>query len=331
MLHTLTPDLLAALLACLCVTAASLGMPVPTLPALIYAGSMAALAPQSGLALGALSFGGAVAGGLIGDSIWYAAGRRHGFRVLRLLCRLSLSQDSCVRRTESFFARRGIRILLVARFVPGLSVVSVPMSGVAAVPFSRFALHDLFGVMLWVGAGLLAGYLFADQVDALLLMLQHFGLGLGAAVLLVLAGFIAYRWVRRRRLLRALEMSRISTDELYALISAGAAPIVIDVRSPEGRAQDPWRIPGARTVDLDRLEHEIEQLTRKAQVVLYCSCPNEISAAVVAKRMRALGFSDVRPLLGGLDAWRAAGWELQPVATVQTDDSRTVIGIAAHD
>src|SRR3546814_8442609 len=77
--------------------------------------------------LGLLSFVGAVGGGLFGDSIWYVAGRRHGFRVLRLLCRLSLSQDSCVRRTEAFFFKRGIRILLVARFVPGLSVVSVPM------------------------------------------------------------------------------------------------------------------------------------------------------------------------------------------------------------
>lgn len=265
--------------------------------------------------LGLVSFGSAVAGGLFGDSIWYAAGRRHGFRVLRLLCRLSLSQDSCVRRTEDFFFKRGIRILLIARFVPGLSVVSVPMSGVAAVPFMRFALHDLLGVMLWVGAGLLLGYVFADQVDALLAMLQRFGLDFGAAVLLVLAGFVVYRGWRRRRLLKDLKMCRISIDELYAMMSAGAAPLVIDVRSNEGRTHDPWLIPGARTVDLDRLEHEIEGLTRGQQVVLYCACPNEISAARVAQRMRALGFEDVRPLLGGIEAWRAAGWELQPIAT----------------
>src|SRR3546814_12252752 len=92
-------------------TAASLGMPVPTLPALIYAGSVVAIMPEGGRMLGLLSFVGAVGGGLFGDSIWYVAGRRHGFRVLRLLCRLSLSQDSCVRRPEAFFFQRGIPLL----------------------------------------------------------------------------------------------------------------------------------------------------------------------------------------------------------------------------
>lgn len=331
MLDALNPELLAGLLACLCVTAASLGMPVPTLPALIYAGSVVAATPEGGWALGSLSFGGAVLGGLLGDSVWYVAGRRHGFRVLRRLCRLSLSQDSCVRRTEEFFFRRGIRILLVARFVPGLSVVSVPMSGVAAVPLVRFVVHDLLGVMLWVGAGLLLGYMFAEQVDVLMTTLSHLGLGLGAAVLLVLAGFVVYRGWRRRRLLKQLEMSRISIDELYAMMSAGAAPLVIDVRSLEGRTHDPWLIPGARTIDLERLEHEIEALTRKQPVVLYCACPNEISAALVAKRMRAAGFNDVRPLLGGIEAWRAAGRELQPLATAYDDRGNSVIGIVAPE
>src|SRR3546814_3540201 len=80
--------------------------------------------------------------------------------------------------------------------------------------------------------------------------------------------------------------------------ATGAAPLLIDVRSSEGRAHDPWLIPGARAVDIDRLEHEIEALTRQQQVVLYCACPNEISAARVAQRLCALGFNDVRPLLG---------------------------------
>src|SRR3546814_14745309 len=84
MLDVFTPELLASLLACLCMTAASLGMPVPTLPALIYAGSVVAIMPEGGRMLGLLSFVGAVGGGLFGDSIWYVAGRRHGFRVLRL-------------------------------------------------------------------------------------------------------------------------------------------------------------------------------------------------------------------------------------------------------
>src|SRR3546814_481483 len=192
------------------------------------------------------------------------------------------------------------------------------MSGVAAVPFARFALHDLLGVMLWVGTGMLLGYAFADQVDALLAILQRFGLDLGAAILLVLAGFVAYRAWRRRLLLKELQMSRISIDELYAMLATGAAPLLIDVRSSEGRAHDPWLIPGARAVDIDRLEHEIEALTRQKQVVLYCACPNEISAARVAQRMCALGFNEVRPLLGGIDAWRAAGRSEEHTSELQS-------------
>ncbi|MGH8447214.1 MAG: DedA family protein/thiosulfate sulfurtransferase GlpE, partial [Solimonas sp.] len=242
------------------------------------------------------------------------------------LCRLSLSRDSCVRRTETFFARRGVRILLVARFLPGLSVVSVPMTGLSLVPFRRFAAHDLAGVTLWVTTGLLLGALLAGQIDALLALLQNIGVGLGGVIALVLAFFIGQRWMRRRRLLRQLQVSRISVDELYALMAAGNAPLLIDVRSALSREQDPFLIPGATTPEPDVLEMALADLPRDQTVVLYCACPNEISAAMMAQRMRALGFHDVRPLLGGLDAWRAAGWELQPI--LASDEPVAVIGVA---
>src|SRR3546814_10728913 len=90
--------------------------------------------------LGLLSFVGAVGGGLFGDSIWYVAGRRHGFRVLRLLCRLSLSQDSCVRRTEAFFFKRGIRILLVARFVPRSEEHTSELQSLMRISYAVFCL-----------------------------------------------------------------------------------------------------------------------------------------------------------------------------------------------
>jgi 3-mercaptopyruvate sulfurtransferase SseA len=43
------------------------------------------------------------------------------------------------------------------------------------------------------------------------------------------------------------------------------------------------------------------------EVIVYCDCPNEISAAVLAHALRARGFRKVRPLAGGFDAWRAEG------------------------
>jgi membrane protein DedA with SNARE-associated domain/rhodanese-related sulfurtransferase len=320
MLNSLDPQLLGPLLAALCVFAASIGLPVPTMPALIFAGSVIA-GGRNSVEVAALSFGGAWLGAVAGDTLWYIAGRRYGFAVLRLLCRLSLSRDTCVRRTEDFFERRGVRILLIARFVPGLSVVSVPMSGSARVPFARFALHDAAGAALWIVFGLALGYVFAGQIDLLMQVLHDFGLGIGAAIVVTLALFIGFRWLRRRRLLRQLEMSRMSVQELYALMAAGSVPVIIDVRSPEHRRHDPFLIPGARTPDISQLERELADLTRNEQVILYCSCPNEISAALVAQRLRKLGFDDVRPLLGGLDAWRGEGWQLQPLIAEIADDN----------
>jgi membrane protein DedA with SNARE-associated domain/rhodanese-related sulfurtransferase len=312
MLSALDPSVLAPVLAGLCVLAASLGLPVPTMPALIYAGSVAATSSQPATIVAA-SFAGAFAGGLAGDTVWFFAGRFYGFRVLRLLCRVSLSRDTCVRRTESFFSRSGVRILLIARFVPGLSVVSVPMSGTARTSFSRFVVHDAIGVALWIGCGLLLGHWFADQVDALLLVLQQFGLGIGGAALLIVLGFAAWRWSRRRRLLRDLEVSRVSVRELYELMAAETGPVIIDVRSAESRQHDPFLIPGSMLLDLGALEQAMAGIDRKRCIVVYCACPNEISAALIAKQLRKLGFDDVRPLLGGLDAWREQGRELHPL------------------
>ena len=293
------------------VLAASLGLPVPAMPALILTGGVLAGA-QGSVALALADFFGALLGAALGDTLWYLAGRRHGFKVLQLLCRISLSRDTCVRRTEGFFEKRGVRLLLFARFVPGLSLVSVPMSGSAAVPYLRFVRFDMSGAALWIGLGLLLGYTFSNQIDALLAFLQLFGIGLIKLAVAIIVGYIAFRWFERQRLLHQLRMSRISVAELYALMEAGPAPIVIDVRSRESRRLDPYRIPGARLVDLD--QHPLDLgLARDVPVIVYCSCPNEASAAVLARRLRRIGFDRVRPLHGGLDAWRNAGWELQQI------------------
>jgi len=302
-------ELLGALLAAVSILAAALGLPVPTMPALIYAGSLIAQSTQP-LAVTALTLATSMVGGLLGDTAWYHAGRRFGFRVLRVLCRMSLSRDTCVRRTESFFERRGVRILLFARFVPGLAVVSVPMTGTAAVSYGRFALHDALGVLLWTAFGLLLGFAVADQVDMIVGLLQQFGFGITGGALLILAGFAAFRWYRRQRLLRDLEMSRTSVEELHQLMQSEMPPVVADVRSRDGRRGDPFVIPGAVLLDVDALEQQVADIPRSATLVLYCACPNEITAAMMAKRLRGLGFQEVRPLLGGLDAWRDSGQQV---------------------
>ena len=106
-------------------------------------------------------------------------------------------------------------------------------------------------------------------------------------------------------------MPRISVDELRTLIDAGSAPVIVDVRSAAVRGLDRRRIPGAIAVELGDIQHLTNDLSRDCEVVLYCNCPNEASAASAAGVLAASGFTRVRPLAGGLEAWVASGWRIE--------------------
>ncbi len=294
------------------VLAGSLGVPIPTFAAIIFVGSLLATRHGS-VGTGAAVFAAAMAGAVLGDMAWFFAGRRYGGSVLGLICRLSLSRDSCVRRTADAFSRRGVKILLFARFLPGLSVISAPLAGISGISLVRFLTYAETGAAIWIGTGLALGVGLAEQVGAVLSALQHFGVDLaGFAVAMILA-YAGFSWFRRQRLLHQLRVARISPNELAALTAAGSAPVIIDARSLFEQDADPFVIPGARLFRDERADQDTSGAPVPNTVVIYCSCPNEISAAVLAIRMRKLGFADVRPLLGGIDAWREAGHPVSPL------------------
>jgi membrane protein DedA with SNARE-associated domain/rhodanese-related sulfurtransferase len=284
------------------VLALQAGLPVPAYPTLIVTG---ALASRGGYSLPAL-LATAVGASLIADLAWYATGRRVGAGVLRTLCRVSLSPDSCVRQTESIFTRWGAQSLMVAKFVPGFASVATAMAGVLRVPLYRFIPCDAIGAALWSGAAIFLGYIFRDAIDDVLNVLEQLGkIGL---ILIVLA-FVAYlgwKWLQRKRFIRQLIMDRISVDEVRSLIDAGTIGMVIDVRSPMSQ-EVTGRIPGAVTVDPSNLKFDLIAVEPQSEVVVYCACPNEATAVAVAKALVQHGFKRVRPLYGGIDAWIAAG------------------------
>jgi len=284
-----------------------IGVPVPAVPTLIVAGALAADGQLSITAL----FVGAVLACLVGDTAWYIAGRLYGGGVMRTLCRVSLTPDSCVSQTQARFERWGENALVVAKFVPGLALIAPPLAGAMRMSWARFVLFSTLGSAVWVGVATGAGALFRPQIVRLLPRLQE--LGARAALILgaALAVYIAYKWWERRRFYAVLRMARISVTELYALIDAGSAPLVVDVRSPTARALDPRRIPGALHVPLHAVDQHVRELPRDREIIVYCTCPNEASAAQVAKLLMDSGFKRVRPLLGGLDAWIAAGYSVE--------------------
>ena len=302
------------------VAAGSLGIPIPAFAAVIFAGSL--LAQQgSGVAAGAITFAAALAGAVLGDVVWFFAGRRYGTAVLGMICRLSLSRDSCVRHTADAFERRGMKVLLVARFFPGLSVISTPLAGISGVSLARFAAYAETGAAIWIATGLALGLLFANQVSTILHMMARFGLDLGGLAAVLIVAYVGVALFRRWRLRRALHMARVSVVELAAIMQAGAALTVIDVRSQIEREADPFIIPGAHLVNAAH-RHSSHGVSPLKPVIIYCSCPNEVSAAVFAQRLRHDGYADARPLLGGLEAWRQAG---HPVALLPSPQAAEVL------
>jgi membrane protein DedA with SNARE-associated domain/rhodanese-related sulfurtransferase len=286
-----------------------LGLPVPAIPTLVVAGALAANGKLPGAAVFAL----AIAASLIGDATWYLAGRAYGVRVMKLLCRISLTPDTCVSQTQASFERWGARALILAKFIPGLSMIAPPLAGATRMSFARFTFFSAAGAALWVGAALIAGLLLKSQIAQLLPRLSGIGGTLVVIVLVLLGAYIAFKWWERRRFYALLDMARINVDELRERMQDDRLPVIVDVRSPTSVGLERRRIPGALQVPVQEVERQARSLPRDREIVLYCTCPNEASAAQAARLLITQGFRQVRPLRGGLDAWIAAGYAVEEV------------------
>jgi membrane protein DedA with SNARE-associated domain/rhodanese-related sulfurtransferase len=278
-----------------------LGIPLPVMPTAFVMGARGTRGAGDLL----LFIAAIVTGMLIGNSVWFAAGRRYGASVLKFLCRFSLTADSCVSRTEKVFGRWGWSSLVVGRFVPGVALVAPPLAGALGMSWGRFLALTTAGAALYGLVVLGAGFLMRNEVEWALRELRAFGWQTAAAIILALALYIAWRWWRRR-VARAPEVLRISAEELQALIAAGERPLVVDVRGQTTQRIDPRRIPDAIAVSLEAIEARRDELPRERKIVVYCGCPNEASAAKAARMLMERGYAWVRPLTGGLEAWSTA-------------------------
>jgi len=284
-----------------------LGLPIPAVPTLVVAGALAAEGELSPLAV----FGFAFVACMIGDAVWFLAGRRYGRRVMTFLCRVSLSPDSCVRQTEFRFERWGRLTLVLSKFIPGLSTIAPPLAGAMRLGWPSFLLLNSLGVVIWAGVAIGAGMAFHAQINEFIVRLEGLGTLAAEAVGVLLGGYIALKWWERRRFYRALRIARIGVADLRVLMNGGRRPVVVDVRSPGARDLDPRFIPGALAMDAAEVDGRLGELPADREIVFYCTCPNEASAAQVAKKLIGLGYTKVRPLHGGLDAWIAAGYEVE--------------------
>lgn len=244
-----------------------MGLPLPSVPIMLAAG---ALAGTDRLSL-SLVIVLALLASLLADCTWFYFGRYKGGKVLKLLCRISLEPDSCVRRTEERFSQNGSRSLLFAKFVPGVGGMAPPLAGVVGMRFIRFVIFDTVGALLYLGGFAALGFLFADQLEDVALYSERLGTALLVVAVAALAAYIVMKWRERRRFLRDLEIARITPEELKAKLDAGEPIAVVDLRHNLDWLPHPERLPGAIRMAPEEIETRNQEIPRDRDIVLYCT------------------------------------------------------------
>lgn len=312
-----------------------LGVPIPSIPVLLTAGTLASTHRLSPV----LSILSVLLACLIADSTWYALGRRYGNSVLKFLCRLSFEADTCVVKTEGYFQRRGAITLLFAKFVPGLSTVAAPIAGQTGMPYPRFAAYDMAGSLIWSLAYFLAGFFFGDlarRSERFFAILGHFA---AAIFVLMVFGFMFYRVWKQRRFLLSVRELRLEPEELMQMIETAERqgnipPYIVDLRHPLDYLPDPRVLPHTVRVSPSELTAHQASIPRDRDVILYCTCPSEETSAKVALQLHKFGINRVRPLRGGFDGWKELGYPLldyvpPPDAVILTEPATADTSTAA--
>ena len=285
------------------------GIPLPATPVLLAAGALSA---EQQLSF-PLAFVAALAASLIADTAWFHIGRRYGHHVLRLLCKLSLEPTICVRRTTDSFGRRRRVTLMIAKFVPGLATLAPPVAGQNGMSYASFLLFDGIGATLWIGALLIAGRFFGDLLKRDPSLLDWAGRFSGALLVLGIVGFFLARLIRQRMELKELRAARLEPEELKRQLDSGAKAYIVDLRHPLELLADPFTLPGALHFSPDALAARHHEIPRDRDIVLFCTCPSEATAAKTAMTLHKLGIDRVRPLRGGYDEWKRLGFPLDAV------------------
>jgi membrane protein DedA with SNARE-associated domain/rhodanese-related sulfurtransferase len=289
-----------------------IGIPLPAIPILMAAGVLAGTGYLNVILVVAAAIGAA----LSADWIWYELGRRRGHKVLEFLCRIAMEPRSCIMRTEELFNKHGVRSLIAAKFVPGLSIVAPPLAGIAGLSLSRFLLYNGLGIILWVGSSVGLGYAFSEHVDAAM----EYAAIMTPATLVVLAAalslYLAGKAFRRRMELR--RVAHMEVDELRRRLGGPDIPLLVDVRTRSVSTRD-GVMPGAIVMPADEISIRYGELPTDCDIVVYCACPGDVASADAVRFLHKKGLVRTRVLKGGIEAWRTA--QVVPLWTYPADES----------
>lgn len=249
------------------VLAVQLGLPIPADPLLLLMGAMIGDRHYSFLR----SFFTVLIAAAAGDHLWYQLGRMRGRSILGVLCKLSVEPDTCVRKTKVAFTRRGAAVLLFAKFVPGMNLVSISLAGMIGMPRWRFLLADVAGCALWITSCLLLGRLFHQQVDLLVVWLGLFGRRAGLVILALIGLYLGAKYFQRWRALRDLRINRVTPQAVRDLLDKAVPLTIMDLRHPAEVEREAVKLPGALLLTPDSLRAHASEIPPDQDIVLYCT------------------------------------------------------------
>lgn len=245
----------------------AIGLPIPAAVALVTAG--AAVAWHALSPLGVLAAG--VLGIVLGDILLYLFGRKSGWWLLGVLCRVSMNPETCILRSAESFYRRGRQTLLFAKFIPGVNAMAAPLAGSMKMRFSQFLRFDSLGTLLYVLAYAGVGALFSRVLKDVLRVFENFGKAMEAVVILALVAYIVYRihlyWTHRIYRI----VPRVQVSELVERLTNGEEFVVADVRSHGYYDSGTERIKGSIRVEPNNLIENVKPLSKEKPIFLYCT------------------------------------------------------------
>jgi len=198
-----------------------------------------------------------------------------------------------------------------------------PLAGISGMPWRRFAMFDGLGALLWSLTYITLGLVFSARLERALASLSFLGGGLFALLAALVGGYILWKWLNRRHFLAKLRIARISPEELKQRLDAREDVIIVDLRHSLEVDAEPQTIFGAVHMDPAELEEALDVIPRDREIVLFCSCPNEATAAQMALRLRSYGITRIRPLAEGLDGWRKRGFPMGAITAAVQEQAAT--------
>jgi rhodanese-related sulfurtransferase len=125
--------------------------------------------------------------------------------------------------------------------------------------------------------------------------------------------FVRFKHARDRK---ELEQHSITAEELHSLFESHQEVLLFDVRQPLDLLAYPETIPGARRIPPKEVLEKPSLIPKEKEVVVYCTCPGDETSRAILQQALALDFCKIRFLRGGLAAWKANGYPIEPYQEV---------------